>query len=113
MFLFKEGDECNDIYIIRSGQYMISKNQYISKLPENSEKNMLINNTCIIKRYQNNFKNLQGFKNDFNIKLLEIGVGHMIGEDSIFKNKACSMSVKCVTPEGQLWVIKRQDFKDL
>ena len=37
----------------------------------------------------------------------------MIGDDSIFKDKPCAMSVKCVTPEGQLWVIKKQDFLDL
>jgi hypothetical protein len=57
-FLFKEGDEHNDIYIIRNGQYIISKNLYISKQPANFEKDMLSNDTCIVKRYQSNFKNL-------------------------------------------------------
>lgn len=37
----------------------------------------------------------------------------MIGEDSILKNTPCSISVKCTSPEGQLWIIKRQDFIDL
>jgi hypothetical protein len=57
-FLFKEGDHNNDIYIIRSGQYMISKNLYISKRSENFEKEMLVNDTSVVNRYQNNFKAL-------------------------------------------------------
>jgi len=51
MFLYKEGDTNNDVFIVRSGQYIISKNLYISKKPENSEKIMLVNDTCIMKRY--------------------------------------------------------------
>lgn len=31
MYLFKEGDYNNDIYIIKEGQYMISKNHYVSR----------------------------------------------------------------------------------
>ena len=56
--MFKEGDDNKYVYIVRSGQFQVTKNLYNDKMPNNLKKNLLIKSTTTTKRFQSNFSHI-------------------------------------------------------
>jgi len=107
---FKEGDKCDYIYIVSSGEFEVTKRMlgdnnrnlnFMSFLGPTSDQTKLSDKS-------NNVFNKQD--NLFAHKVKVLGSGNMIGEEDAVAFRNYTTSLKCVSNHGELLAIKTQDF---
>lgn len=59
--MYKEGEECACIFIVKEGEIEIKKNVYESKVSDKRDYDLL-HNPAITKKFQSNFQKVKGLK---------------------------------------------------
>ena len=88
----KEGVKADFVYVIRHGEFQITKMVY--------KEGQTVNNVT-------------GVKRDFELSLLLAGSGKLIGDFEVINNVPCQMSVRCDSLVGDVWRVKKEEFEKI
>ena len=110
--MFKEGDDPKNVYIIKQGEFQITKSVLMAKTT-NHEHDLLTKSTQTTIRYNSNFGRQIGLKKDFESAMRLVGSCTMVGDYECIYNIPHLCTISCYSPEATVYLIKKEEFLKL
>ncbi|KRX05679.1 Cyclic nucleotide-binding protein [Pseudocohnilembus persalinus] len=104
--IFQEGDQCDYIYIIKQGDFVIKKKSYNQEFEE--AKSLFYENDLL-----SNKKLKPNYQKPANLKLQLISAIDIFGEEDYLKNTKRSYTVECLSNNGILMQLRYEDFNGM
>lgn len=108
-FLFREGESAENIYIIKQGQFVITKSIKEKKV-QNVEHDLLLKRITTTQRYNTMFKKRQALKKAFEVRIRQYDGNVMFGDCDCILGLPYQTSVTCIDQEASVFVISKKDF---
>ena len=107
--MFKEGDVAQKVFIIKSGQFVMTKSIKEKKV-QNVEHDLLLKRTTTTQRYNSMFKARQHLKKSFEVRIRQYDGPAMFGDSDCILEMPHQTTVMCISQEASVFVLTKKDF---
>eukprot|EP00347_Sterkiella_histriomuscorum_P000821 403374386 len=109
-FLYKEGDQADYVYIIKSGEFEATK-RILHTGPKAEKIEDILENPIKANKHKNNLFSKNILRKIEKINLFILGSGQLIGDEDVGVNNSHYQStIRCLSQHAELIRLKKEDF---
>lgn len=108
-FLYSEGDPADFVYIIKTGEFQVTKR--IIRVNQKEENiNDILDNPLKANKLATKFFNRNMIRTVQLINLFIVGSGNCLGDDDVILYEQYQTSARCISEHADVVFIKKDDF---